>query len=124
MGRILAHDKHTALLQDGKVKPIGYIHDLGTRNYQNGQINRIEMVEFDFDNNGKKDLFFFRNDILEYFFVEPTREQFVKDVYAEIAGEKGIKLNSVIKAVKYVYMDEMMYGKAYGMVAELKKACK
>ena len=123
MERILAHDKHTALLQDGKVKEIGYIHDLGTRHYQNGQICQIAMVEFDFDNNGKKDLFFFRNDILEYFFVEPSREKFLKDVYAEIAGEKGIKLSSVVKAVTYCYMDEMMYGKAYRMVAELKKAC-
>ena len=123
MERILAHDETTALLMDGKVKPIGYTHDLGMRYYKNNKNCQINLVEFDYDNNGIKDLFFFSDNKLEYFFVDPRREQFIKNIYSEITNHKDVKMNTVIDVVVYGYMDEMLFGKAYRLVAELKKAC-
>ena len=108
-----ATDGHTALLRNGTVPNIGQINDLGFRYMNNGEKCEIKLVEFDFEGNGVSDYLFFKNNGLEYHFIDASRPQFIKDLYDKITISKGASMDAVSDYIISIYVDEMVFGDPY-----------
>jgi hypothetical protein len=120
MEKITATDGKTALLRNGQVATIGYIHDMGFRYMNDGQKCDIKLVEFDFEGNGVSDYLFFKDKKLEYHFIDANRPKFIKDLYKEITKTKGANMNAALVVMIYGYVDEKIFGSVNDLISAQK----
>lgn len=106
MGKpVLATDGANSLLRDGKIARIGTVY---TDRFSLKQIiiPRSQMVEFDFEGDGRKDFFFFEEGLLKYNSIhESDKPPGVFNAYGDcIYGKKPISLNVFLNLVVTEYV--------------------
>ncbi len=93
-----------SLLKNGSIAVIGTADELGKRYKSDETCLTIRLVEFDFEANSTRDLFFWENGLLVYYFIALGREAWVRDLLLEAIQNHSSNERKFIRMVTSGYL--------------------